>query len=167
MTNVFIRILFQAQGPIAQIFGGNKDPDYVDDENTEINVLYDDQDISDYQVLDVCDIDKPTSLSASIQVVITTLNNNYLEDCLLNLLINFVNKNTNPLLRDKFFPELKIQELTDLHINLREDLKFVEVDFKKIGEVFKKYEKDFPVIPKPALTKVEQKAKGESEKLTK
>ena len=106
-------------------------------------MLYDDQDISDYQILDVCDMDKPTSLSESIKVVITTLNNNYLEDCLINILINFVNKNTNTLLKDKFFPELKIQELTDLHRNLREDLKIVEVDFKKIGKVFKKYEKDF------------------------
>ena len=106
-------------------------------------MLYDDQDISDYQVLDVCDMDKPTSLSASIQVVITTLNNNYLEDCLINILVNFVNKNTNPLLRDKFFRELKIKELTDLHRNLRDDLKLVEVDFKKIGKVFIKYEQDF------------------------
>ena len=106
-------------------------------------MLYDDQDISDYQVLDVYDMDKPTSLSESIKVVITTLNQNYLDDCLINILINFVNKNKNPLLRDKFFPELKIQELTDLHRNLGEDLKFVEVDYKRIGEVFKKYETDF------------------------
>ena len=84
--------------------------------------------------------------------MIKTLNNNYLEDCLLNILINFVNVNTNPLLRDKFFPELNIQKLTDLHRNLRDDLKFVEADFKKIGEVFQKYEEDFlqycPVVAK-------------------
>lgn len=117
-------------------------------------MLYDDQDNADadYEVLDVSEFDKPTSLSESIKVVIQILNNNYLEDCLLNILINFVNKNTNPLLRDNFFPELRIQELTDLHMNLREDLKFVEVDFKKIGEVFNKYEADFlkycPVVAK-------------------
>ena len=134
--------------------GAKKDPDYYDDENTEINVLYDDQDNADadYEVLDVSEFDKPTSLSESIKVVINVLNNNYLEDCLINILINFVNKNTNSLLRDNFFPELQIQELTDLHRNLRDDLKFVEVDFKKIGEVFNKYEEDFlkycPVVAK-------------------
>ena len=121
-------------------------------------MLYDDQDNADaddnevFEVLRPEDYDQPTSLSESIKVVIKDLNNNFLENCLINILINFVNKNTNPLLRDKFFPELKIQELTDLHRNLREDLKFVEVDFKKIGEVFNKYEKDFliycPVIAK-------------------
>ena len=52
-------------------------------------MLYDDQDISDYQVLDVYDMDKPTSLSESIKVVITTLNQHYLDDCLINILINF------------------------------------------------------------------------------
>ena len=106
-------------------------------------MLYEDHDSNDYQVLESSETDKPTSLSESIRVLTKDLNEHYIDDCLLNILNNFVRKNHNSLLGNKFFPELKIEELTDLHLNLKEDLKFVELDFRKIGEVFKKYENDF------------------------
>ena len=74
---------------------------------------------------------------------IRKLNDQYLENCLLNLQKNFVEKCQNPLLNENFFPNLQLGKLILLHSKIKEELKVMDNDFEQILDIFKKHEEDF------------------------
>ena len=73
-------------------------------------------------------------------------NNAYCENILENLLNNYQKEipPTNILAR-VFFPQLRLQELLDLHKDLGRELEKVKVSYIEIGSVFEKFQDRFLV----------------------
>ena len=95
-------------------------------ETEEINEIYEYAENNEY--ISMMDDDSsnpsPTSLEQSVEVMID-MNSNFLNNCLLNIYENFLLKNTNELLKNQFFPALKLDLMLDLHKSLARDLEHV------------------------------------------
>ena len=138
-------------------------------DNTEISVIYDNQGEYDYLVQNKLEENEnPTSLECVISQDLINLNDRYLNNCLLNLQENFVQKTQNKLLKTKFFPELQLEKLIEIHTKLQEELKVVLYDYKQVFKFFQNHEEEFltycDVIPKTRQLMEFIKTKIESNK---
>ena len=71
------------------------------------------------------------------------VNKSFIKRVLQNLKINFVEKNTNSLLRNNFFPSLKIDELLLLHEDIDKEFEAMKISYIKVGSIFENFQDRF------------------------
>ena len=82
-------------------------------------------------------------LAKTVTEDLLNLDEQYLENCLLNLQENFVEKSQNTLLNENFFPNLQLEKLISLHSKMQEEFKLMKNDFEKILDIFQNHKEDF------------------------
>ena len=82
-------------------------------------------------------------LTYTVNKELINLNDRYLENCLLNLQENFVEKSQNLFLNEIFFPNLQLGKLIMLHSQMQEKFELMENDFEQILDIFQNHEEDF------------------------
>ena len=71
------------------------------------------------------------------------VNKSSIKRVLQNLKTNFVEKNTNSLLRNNFFPSLKIDELLLLHEDIDKEFEAMKISYIKVGSIFETFQDRF------------------------
>ena len=95
---------------------------------------------------DLIQDEEVSSLKEAIKEMMTN-NQIFIEKVLSNLLFNYEKKiPKNNVLALHLFPELRLQELLDLHEDLGRELEKVKVSYIEIGSVFKNFQDRYLVF---------------------
>ena len=87
-----------------------------------------------------------SNLKEAIKEMITN-NQSFTEKILINLLYNYEKKiPKNNVLASHLFPELRLQELLDLHEDFGREMEKIKVSYIEIGPLFKDFQDRFLVF---------------------
>eukprot|EP00092_Neocalanus_flemingeri_P013360 GFUD01014404.1.p1 GENE.GFUD01014404.1~~GFUD01014404.1.p1 ORF type:complete len:1194 (+),score=272.25 GFUD01014404.1:67-3648(+) len=119
---------------------------YEAEDEDEINVvyekLYNDDEKMDQIYGEYIGCKDPTDLDEAMNEM-TQVNQSFIKRVLKNLKTNFVEKNTNTLLCENFFPSLKINNLLLLHEDLDKEFETMNVSYINIGSIFENFRDKF------------------------
>ena len=119
---------------------------YEAEDEDEVNVVYDKLKSEDEKIeqtyVEYITCKDPTDLFEAINEI-TEVNKNFIKRVLQNLKNNFIEKNTNLLLRKQFFPELKIDDLLHLHEDIAKEFDTMKLSYIKIGSIFEMFQVRF------------------------
>ena len=119
---------------------------YEAEDEDEVNVVYDKLHSEDKKIEQIYEeyimCKAPTDLFEAINEI-TENNKSFIKRVLQNLKNNFVEKNTNLLLRTNFFPELKIDDLLHLHEDIAKEFDTMKLSYVEIGSIFEEFQARF------------------------